>query len=138
MGSELKGAMQNTLSIFFRLGYEDAKWAAPWIGECDPYQAKHVSDTRDTQDLRSLPNFPEQYEVWTKKLTSLKLREAYIQLEKRAKIQTVAVSLHPATTNAIEQIKERYAYILLTPKDQIQTKTVSAPSSRLSRTRQVS
>lgn len=34
--------------------------------------------TRDTQDLRSLPNFPEQYEVWTKKLTSLKLREAYI------------------------------------------------------------
>lgn len=138
MGSQLKGAMQNTLSIFFRLGYEDAKWAAPWIGEFDPYQVKHVSDTADAKDLRSLPNFPEQYdEVWTKELTRLKPREAYIRLEKRVKIQTIAVSHHQATTSAVEQIKERYASLLLTPKDYIQTQAVSALSSRLSRTQQI-
>jgi hypothetical protein len=137
MGSSLKGAMQNTLSVFFRLGYEDAKWAAPWIGEFDPYQVKHVSDTTDAQDLRTLPNFPEQYEVWTKELTSLRPREAYIRLEKRVKIQTIPVSSRPSTAPAIEQIKERYANLLLTPKDQIQMKIVSTPSSRLTRIHQI-
>jgi len=138
MSSSLKGAMQNTLSVFFRLGYDDAKWAAPWIGEFDPYQVKHVSDnTTGAYDLRSLPNFPEQYEVWTKELTSLKPREAYLRLENRVKIRTAAISFHPSTAAAIEQIKERYANLLLTPKDHIQTKTVSAPSSRLTRAQQI-
>ena len=135
MSSSLRGAMQNTIPIFFRLGYEDARWAAPWIGEFDPYQIKHVTDTKDEKDLRALPNFPEQYEVWTKELTSLKPREAYIRLEKRVKIQTHAVSLRPSTAAAIEQITERYANMLLVPKDHIQTQAANTPGSRLSRLR---
>lgn len=133
MSSNLRGAMQNTLSIFFRLGYEDAKWAAPWIGEFDPYQVKHVSDSTDTKDLRSLPNFPEQYEVWTKSLTNLKRREAYIRLERRVKLQTLPVSLHPETADAIAQIQAHYAQKLLVPKATIQIKDMSPVSSRLSR-----
>jgi hypothetical protein len=135
VGSSLKGAMQNTLPIFFRLGYDDAKWAAPWIGEFDPYQVKHVSDSTDAKELRSLPNFPEQYEVWTKELTSLRPREAYIRLEKRVKLRTLAISFRSSTAAAVAQIKDRYANLLLVSKDRIHTQVVSNPGSRLSRTR---
>jgi len=132
---KLQGAIQNTMSIFFKMGgIEDARWAAPIVGTFDPYEVKEVTAKTD-KDLATTPYFSEQYEVWARSLLELKARQAYVKTgaaKYGVKITTVNVPDMQPYLPAISEIKEQYANMLLTPLDQVQAyerQYVAAPSS---------
>ena len=118
LSSRLAGALQNTIQIAFRVGRDDAMWAAPRFGSFDPLQVKHVVEDEHAE-TRTHPVFlsvQETYEGWAKALQDLKPREAYIRLKgKTVKIHTTTVS-HQVEWSEIEQLRAQYAELLLTPR----------------------
>jgi hypothetical protein len=134
----MQGAIQNTMSIFFKMGgLEDARWAAPIVGTFDPYQVKEVA-TKTDKDLSTTTYFSEQYEVWARSLMELQPREAYIKTGRAkygVKIKTVKVPDMRPYLPAITEMKERYATQLLTPLAQVQAyeQHIPAGSSAVSR-----
>jgi hypothetical protein len=111
----LQGALQNTITIAFKLGYQDAKLYAPLIGSFDPYQVKEVTSTN--KDLAGTPTVGEQYEVWAKELEGLNRQEAYVRTQKSVKIKTMMLPNLRVYRDTVDQIKQYYADLLLTPRD---------------------
>ncbi|MCC7364838.1 MAG: type IV secretion system DNA-binding domain-containing protein [Dehalococcoidia bacterium] len=85
VNARLQGALQNAVTVAFKLGRSDAEWAAPRFGRFDPYALKHeVADP--TQIERTHPvyfNLQEAVEGWTQSLMDLKPREAYVRVGQR-------------------------------------------------------
>jgi hypothetical protein len=82
VSERLAGALQNTVSIAFKLGRCDAEWAAPRFGRFDAAAVKH--EVADPQAVaRTHPVFvslPETFEAWTTALEELQPRQAYVKL----------------------------------------------------------
>ncbi len=118
----LRGALQNTLSIAFKLGRSDAEWAAKRLGTYDPYRIKH--EVTDPQHAgRSHPVYfsaQETFAQWTQDLEHLAPREAYVKAgTQTTKIQTLRVPSLTAARNDVQRIIDHYAARLLTPRSQI-------------------
>lgn len=121
LSSRLAGALQNTMQISFRVGREDAVWAAPRFGSFDPKEVKHVVED-ETAETRTHPVFvsvQEAYEGWAQALESLKPREAFVRIHgKTVKLRTLTVK-HRIRWEQIEQLRNEYALQLLTPRESI-------------------
>ena len=139
LSTRLQGALQNALEICFKLGPDDAAWAAPRFARYDPYLIKH--EVADPLQLdRTHPVFFTVQEIlagWQQSLMDLQPREAYVKTGNHVtKIRTLKVSPPTCTREELAAIKERYAQLLLTPKDQaaaqvdLQPQVTPPPTSR--------
>ncbi len=140
----LQGALQNSLPIYFRLGYDDAVWASPRLGQSDPYHVKHeVKPLAGTElGMEYHPVYfqqQEEYEAWTRRIENLWPQEAYIRLNrhvprllqhviKRSITRKVRITRIPPSKTSqddLEALRERYAKELLrevslSPTNQVQ------------------
>ena len=139
LSSRLQGALQNALPISFKLGPEDAAWAAHRFARYDPYLIKHeIPDPYQVE--RTHPLYFSVQEIlagWQQSLMDLQPREAYVKIGNHVtKIRTLKVSPPTCTREELAAIKERYAELLLTPKDQaaaqidLQPPAMPPPTSR--------
>lgn len=129
VNERLQGALQNTVSIAFKLGRSDAEWAAPRFGRHDPYSVKHnVIDPEQIERTHPIYFSPQEtFEEWTKDLESLNPREAFVKLgQQTTRIKTLTVPRAKTTRADVHQLMEEYAARLLTPKEQI-AETVDQP-----------
>src|SRR5207302_3178319 len=71
LSERLQGALQNSMPIYFRLGYDDAIWAAPRLGRSNPYHRKHEVKPLPGHEI-GIEHHPvyfqmqEEYEAWTR------------------------------------------------------------------------
>lgn len=122
VSARLQGALQNTVSIAFKLGRADAEWAARHFGRFEEYQIKHaVADPRQLE--RTHPLFfsiPETFERWTQALEDLQPREAYLKRGQAAiKIRTLEVPRPQTTAQQLSEVVEHYRRQLLRPAEQV-------------------
>ena len=118
----LQGALQNTVSIAFKLGRSDAEWAAPRFGRFEAQQIKHqVEDP--VQLERSHPLFTglaEQWESWTKALEDLKPREAYVKVGQHAtKIRTRTVPPPRVSRTQLQTLIQQATRRLMRPATEV-------------------
>jgi len=119
LSGRLHGALQNAVEIAFRLGRSDAEWAAPRFGHFEPLAIKHeVPDPYQVD--RTHPVFysvQETFESWTRELTELKPRHAYVKLGSRSvKIRTLPVPARRTSNEVLKKILDAYSTRLLVPK----------------------
>lgn len=129
LSSRLAGALQNTLQIAFRVGRDDALWAAPRFGSFDPLAVKHVVED-ETAETRTHPVFvsvQEAYETWAQALESLKPREAFVRVKgTTVKLRTTTVK-YRVRWETIDVLRQSYAAQLLTPRSAIPGSQVGTP-----------
>jgi hypothetical protein len=118
VSESLAGALQNTLSIAFKLGRSDAEWAAPRFGRFEAQAIKHeVADPAQVQ--RTHPVFvslPETFEHWTKALEELEPRQAYVKHGARpVKVRTLDVSSAHASLAGVRAAVAQQRARLLQP-----------------------
>lgn len=146
LSAKLHGALQNSTPLFFRLGFDDAMWAAPRLSEADPYSVKH-----EVKPLsRDLPmeyhpaylSLSEQDRLMATRLERLAPQQALLKRTPPARAHGLLHFLHPArahqthvlqiTTETVpparssreevEALKARYAQELLTPLASLQAR----------------
>jgi hypothetical protein len=132
--SQMRGALQNTLPVYFRLGRDDAVWAAERLGRADPEHIKHEVRALGGNELKTEPNpsyfsLQEEFEGWARRIEEQWEQHCFVkvnrQVPKRLKrfvrpfhtyhIRTVTVPKAKHSHEAVEKVKEAYAKILLTP-----------------------
>ena len=118
VSQRLQGALQNTLTIAFRLGRTDAEWMARQLIHYEPGDTKKSDET----EQHAFTPLQEQFEKITEDLENLRKRTCYVKLpEKRHrlhfihlpriyKIKTLAV---PPVKSDIRDLKERFAEELM-------------------------
>jgi hypothetical protein len=120
LSKRLQGAIQNTVQIAFRLGRDDAVWAAPRFGTFDPYQVKHEVEDEVAVE-RSHPMFfslQETFEGWAQALEELEPREAFVKIGgKTFKMKTLTHAPTRTGLDELARLKARYGQLLLRPKD---------------------
>jgi hypothetical protein len=155
LSERLQGALQNSTPIYFRLGYDDAVWAAPRLGRSNPYHVKHK--VRPLHD-RDLPfehhpvyfQMQEEYEAWTRKIEGLWPQQAFVKYNRHVprlfrwfmrntrtvKIRTIFVPPPKTSEEHIRKIKDYYAQTLMNPMDtKVEMKIMEPVSSAPSRER---
>jgi len=149
LSERLQGALQNATPIYFRLGYDDAVWAAPRIGHANPHHTKHEPRALQGQALTVEHNpvyfqMQEEYEAWTRRIEGLWPQYAYVKYNRHVpnllrkffrntgtvKIKTVNVPQPTATSEEIQNIKDYYAQALMKPLEEI-TKTQPEKEKRI-------
>lgn len=135
ISSRMQGALQNSVEIAFRLGRSDAELAAPLFGRFDPLAVKHeVMDPLQVE--RTHPVFyslAETFEEWTRTLTELRPREAYVKFgAKTARIRTLNVTVRRVSDEALTAVIESFAKLILKPRPSF-TSTAKPKSAGLSR-----
>jgi hypothetical protein len=143
LSERLQGALQNAMPIYFKLGYDDAVWAAPRLGRSNPYHVKHK--VRPLHD-RDLPfehhpvyfQMQEEYEGWTRKIEDLYPQQAFIKFTrnvprllrpfikptKTRKLRTMKVPRPKCTAEMLQNIKDYYAKKLMKPLEEIKRVSV--------------
>ncbi len=112
VNARLQGALQNAVTVAFKLGRSDAEWAAPQFGRFDPYALKHeVADA--TQIERTHPvyfNLQESVEGWTQSLMDLKPREAYVRVgQQTARVKTPTFPQQRCSKDELRAVTAQYA-----------------------------
>jgi len=119
LSKEVIGAFQNADMIAFRLGRDDAVWAAPRLGEFDPERIKYMSGNPFRGSLH--PHYmsvSEQRQELERLLQNLPRGEAVVRIgQKTTQVQTVIVPDPHCSSKALTAIENRYAEQLLTPLD---------------------
>src|SRR5258706_11965627 len=130
----LQGALQNSIPVYFRLGYDDAVWAAPRLGEADPYHVKHVVKPLGANEL-GMEYHPvyfhqqEEYEAWTRCIENLWPQEAFVRVSRHVpfvlrpflkrsrtqKIRTIRIPPPQVSDRQLTELLEAYARSLLRP-----------------------
>lgn len=122
VSQRLQGALQNCIEVCFKLGYDDAQWAAGRFFRHNPYDIKHQIADPALVD-RTHPIFFQQNEtkqLWAQALQDLGRREALVKLgERTAKVRTLTVPPAKCSPDALAAVVERYAELLLTAKAQV-------------------
>jgi hypothetical protein len=102
----LLGALQNTQTITFRLGADDALKMANWYCDHDPYQMKHEIED-PTERPKKHPQFvsaQDTHELWKVALKTLRARRFYTIFDKQ--IWRVKTTTLPPITVGWEKIAE--------------------------------
>jgi hypothetical protein len=124
ISKHLQGALQNTLTISFRLGRSDAEWMAKELTHYDP------GDTKHAEGKSSFTPLMEQFEKVTHDLESLKKRTCYVKLPEARhflwwkkpriyKVKTTDIGQPAVSYAEVQRIKELHATVLMTPVAQI-------------------
>lgn len=120
VNSRLQGALQNAVTVAFRLGRSDAEWAAPQFGRFDPYALKHQV-TDPAQVDRTHPvyfNLQETFEGWTQTLMDLRPRELFVRVGRNtARLKSLSVPRPRCSSAELQAVTERYAKTLLRQSD---------------------
>lgn len=121
------------MPIYFRLGYDDALWAAPRIGRADHYQPKHIPKAlKGELAVETNPAYfqlQEHYDIWTRKIEDLYVQQAYVKFTrnvphilrhfmkptKTIKIKIMNVPKPTCTLEHITKIKDFYSSWLMKP-----------------------
>lgn len=116
VNARLQGALQNAVTVAFKLGRSDAEWAAPRFGSFDPYVLKHeVADPG--QIPRTHPmyfNMQETFEGWTQSLQGLRPREAFVRVgEQTARMKSLTFPTRRCSDRELSEVMESYARLLL-------------------------
>lgn len=139
LSARLQGALQNSMPIYFKLGYDDAVWAAPRLGRANPYHVKHEMKALGERQL-TVEHHPvyfqmqEEYEAWSRRIEDLYPQQAFVKVTREIprllrsfiqptvtrKIRTVRVPKPLAGPETVQQIKEYYAQTLMRPLEEIQ------------------
>lgn len=118
LSSQLAGALQNTVSIAFKLGRSDAEWAARRFGRFDEAAIRHQVEDPQALD-RTHPMYwglGETFERWTKTLEDLQPREAFVKHGGDAvKLRTLDVPQPGANADRLAAVLEGYRQQLLRP-----------------------
>lgn len=147
LSARLQGALQNSMPIYFRLGYDDAVWAAPRLGEADPYHIKHEVKGLKGHELtvESHPAYfhlQEEYEAWTRRIENLWPQQAYVKVNltvprllrpffkrsKTIKIRTKRVPPPRCSPDEVEAIKDHYAQTIMRPLGQLEGTAPAIPA----------
>jgi len=139
LSERLQGALQNSMPIYFKLGYDDAVWAAPRLGRSNPYHKKHEMKALQDKEL-SIEYHPvyfqmqEEYEMWTRKIEDLYPQQAYVKFTRNVpklfrpfvkptqtrKIKSAYVPRPQVSLEALQRLKDDYAFKLMKPIQDIQ------------------
>ncbi len=126
---ELHSALQNTTLITFRLGADDADWAAARIGTYDPERVKYTASGHAV-----FMSAHEQMAEVAREIASLPPRRAILRVAQQSiALRTLAVA-GPAGGRAglasIKGVKDRYAAELLTPVRALRERPAPAQGGR--------
>lgn len=141
-GSQLQerllGALQNAMPIFFRLGYDDALWAAPRVGRANLRHVKHAPKAlKGELTVEQNPVYyqmQEEYEGWLRRIEDLYPQQCFIKYQrhlpklfrrffspfKTRKISTYTVPKPKVGYEVFEQIKAYYAQTYMRTKQEIE------------------
>ena len=130
-GSQLQerllGALQNAMPMFFRLGYDDALWAAPRLGRANLRHVKHEPKAlKGELTVEQNPVYyqlQEEYETWLRKIEDLYPQQCFIKYQRQVpklfryffstfktrKIKTYSVPKPKVSYQVFEQMKDYYA-----------------------------
>lgn len=113
---KLQSALQNACFIAFRLGRDDAHWAASKLADIDLKRTKLSPSGRPVY-----VGAGEQLLEWEQTLMSLPPRHAVMRLGQRTlRFQTLTVPQPRCTREQLEALKEEYARRYLTPRSEIE------------------
>jgi energy-coupling factor transporter ATP-binding protein EcfA2 len=130
LSSRLAGALQNTVEIAFRLGPDDARWAAPRFGSYDPQQTKLVGEAGKEYPL----SVQETDKLWTNDLERLKTGEAFVAVGKdTTKIRARMLKSSNTAHQRAQTLCQAYSDQLLVPRAQVQP-TIDVPAPTAPRT----
>ncbi len=79
VNGRMQGALQNAITVAFKLGRSDAEWAAPRFGRFDPFAMKHQVQMQAERSHPIYFNLQETVESWTQALMDLRPREAFVR-----------------------------------------------------------
>jgi len=148
LSERLQGALQNSTPIYFRLGFDDATWAAPRLFAHDPYKVKHEVRPLGEKEL-GMEHHPvyfqlqEQLEGGVRRIENLWPQQAYIKVNrsiprllqpyftrtKTLKIHTRTLPQARSRPEEIAALKAAYASRLLTPRSQLETRPVETETT---------
>ncbi len=139
LSERFQGALQNAMPIYFKLGYDDAVWAAPRIGRSNPYHKKHEPRGLGGHELSVEPNpvyfqMQEEYEAWARRIEGLWPQQAFVKFPRHipkllrpffrntrtVKIRTIKIPPPKAPAEEVQQIKDYYAHKLMKRKCEIE------------------
>jgi Type IV secretion-system coupling protein DNA-binding domain len=118
VNARLQGALQNAVTVAFKLGRSDAEWAAPRFGRFDPYVLKHeVTDAAQIERTHPVYfNLQETVEGWTQTLMDLKPREAYVRVgERTARVKSPSFPRPRCSKDELCAVAAQYAEAFLRP-----------------------
>jgi hypothetical protein len=120
----LAGALQNTVEIAFRLGHDDAVWAAPRFGSFDPSKARQVG----TEGREYPVSVQETFQTWTDALERLRVGEAYVAVGKQTtRIRARMLRTSPTAAGHAQRLCRAYNERLLVPRAYVRA-TVDGPA----------
>lgn len=118
LSSRISGALQNTDTIAFRLGRNDAEWMAKRFVKYEPLEVKHEVEEHGERSHPIFWNIPEQFEVMTTELENLAPRHAYARIGGSVTaFHTATVKPPPISPGELALLKEREAQALMTPRE---------------------
>lgn len=137
----LQGALQNCIHVLFKLGYDDANWAAPRFMEHDPYRVKHEVPHLPWEAPRSHPLYFSESEtqaMWKQKFASLERQEAIVRIGQATHlIKTLDVPQPAVNPKQLTQLEDMYTRLLFKPVSNPQipptppaSQTQPAPSTK--------
>ena len=118
LSERMSGALQNAMTIGFRMGRSDAEWAARRFGRFEESEIKHeVADPLAID--RTHPVFSslaEQGERWVKAIEDLDRGEAFVRLGRSTmKIRTKILPRIRTSSGELRGIVDEYATRLMVP-----------------------
>lgn len=118
VNARLQGALQNAVTVAFKLGRSDAEWAAPRFGRFDPYALKHeVGDAAQVERTHPVYfNLQETFEGWTQALMDLRPREAFVRVgHQTARVKSPTFPRRRCTDDEVGAVAASYAEAFLRP-----------------------
>jgi hypothetical protein len=135
---QMRGALQHTIPVYFRLGRDDAVWAAERLGKADPEYIKHEVIPLGGNELKAEPNpsyfsLQEQYEMWAKRIEEQWDQQCFVKINRHVParlkrfippfstfhVQTMTVPKPRHTHEHFLSLTDAYARFLLTTLDQV-------------------
>lgn len=117
LSQRVRGSLQNAVEIVFRLGYDDAHWAAPRYLQVDPTRVKDVPGRANPVPLSA----HEQLLELERTLRTLPPRQAIVRVgEETTLLRTLTIPVSHVSPAEIDAVRERYAERLLTPRAAIE------------------
>ena len=122
VSARLQGALQNTVSIAFKLGWSNAEWAAKRFGRFDDAAIRpEVEYSRAVE--RTHPMFwglAGTFGRWTKALEELHQHEAFAKIGSHTtKLQTRFVPHLRVSREGLADLIQRCVQHLMTPADEV-------------------
>jgi hypothetical protein len=133
VSERLQGALQNCLTISFKLGRSDAEWMARQLIEYKPEEVKQAELAEHTQT--GFTPLTEQFEELIEELTDLHKRVCFVKLPehprilkywKKPKLYKVKTLTLPRIQADVRALKERFAVELMQRAEYVR-ETVETP-----------